>query len=292
MADVQREKSWRDLYRLVLLKEDTLEAVGSYRLSLLNLYLLICSLLVITVAIVVLVIFLTPVKRLVPGYADIRENREYMELFRQIETLQHQVEAQKLYTERFRALLMAGLPDSIVDHDQDTPVSTLSGLPRSGEFPVQPPLTGAVNVPADTFEYPEAGGSVQKTYAPRTIDHLYLIPPVKGPVSAGFDPTTQHYGVDILATKNTPVKAILDGHIITSDWTLETGNTIGIQHANNLVSFYKHNARNLKQLGSFVKAGEAVAIIGNTGEITSGPHLHFELWVDGRPVNPQDFIDF
>ena len=124
------------------------------------------------------------------------------------------------------------------------------------------------------------------------LEHLYLVPPVKGTISAGFSEAQSHFGIDVLAPKSTPIKAILDGHVIFSDWTLETGNTIGIQHNNNMVSIYKHNSSLLKKMGSFVKAGEAVAVIGNTGTISSGPHLHFELWVDGLPIDPQKFINF
>jgi murein DD-endopeptidase MepM/ murein hydrolase activator NlpD len=105
-------------------------------------------------------------------------------------------------------------------------------------------------------------------------------------------PEKRHFGIDILAPRNTPIKSALDGWVVQSDWTLETGNTIGIQHENNIITFYKHNSVLLKKVGSYVKAGEAVAIIGNTGEMTDGPHLHFELWYKGNPVDPADYINF
>jgi len=124
------------------------------------------------------------------------------------------------------------------------------------------------------------------------LEQLFFIPPITGRMSEGFMPDKKHYGVDILAPKNTPIKAVMDGYVITSDWTLETGNTIGIQHANGIVTFYKHNSALLKKTGSLVKAGEAVAIIGNTGTLSDGPHLHFELWHKGKPINPIDFINF
>ena len=124
------------------------------------------------------------------------------------------------------------------------------------------------------------------------LEQMYFTPPVSGSISLQFDPETDHIGVDIIAPKNTPIKAALDGWIIASDWTLETGNTIAIQHTNNIVSFYKHNSALLKKTGDYVRAGEAIAIIGNTGELTDGPHLHFELWHRGKPVNPEDFVNF
>lgn len=127
----------------------------------------------------------------------------------------------------------------------------------------------------------------------RPMEQLYLVPPISGgTVSLGFDPTMQHLGIDVNAAAGTPVKSVLSGHIIYAGWTLETGNTVGIQHDNNLISFYKHNSALLKKQGTFVEAGEAVAVIGNSGTLSSGPHLHFELWSQGKPVDPQDFIDF
>ena len=126
----------------------------------------------------------------------------------------------------------------------------------------------------------------------QSMKEIYFTPPVRGDVSAGFMPENTHYGIDIMAPKNTPILAMMDGIVITSDWTLETGNTLGIQHDHNIVSFYKHNSANLKSVGESVKAGEAVAIIGNTGTLTTGPHLHFELWINGQCVDPSEYINF
>jgi murein DD-endopeptidase MepM/ murein hydrolase activator NlpD len=119
-----------------------------------------------------------------------------------------------------------------------------------------------------------------------------FVTPLKGEISYTFDPQEKHFGIDVLAPANSPIKAIADGIVFISDWTLETGNTIGIQHKNNFVSFYKHNSSLLKKSGVSVKAGEDIAIIGNTGTLSDGPHLHFELWINGTPVNPIDYISF
>jgi murein DD-endopeptidase MepM/ murein hydrolase activator NlpD len=111
-------------------------------------------------------------------------------------------------------------------------------------------------------------------------------------VTNSFSTTNNHYGIDIVAPPNEVVKAILDGTVIMSSWTLETGWVIQIQHDNNLLSVYKHNAELLKRQGDFVKAGDPIAIIGNSGELTTGPHLHFELWHNMAPINPLDYIVF
>ena len=126
----------------------------------------------------------------------------------------------------------------------------------------------------------------------RPLQQQLFIAPISGEGSAPFDLDQHHRGIDILAPKDTPVKAIMDGYVFISDWTLETGNTIGIQHVDGLVSFYKHNSSLLKGQGSFVRAGEAIAIIGNTGTLSDGPHLHFELWHNGVALDPAEYINF
>ena len=113
-----------------------------------------------------------------------------------------------------------------------------------------------------------------------------------GIVTRKFSTAIDHYGVDIVSKSNEPVKAAADGTVIFADWSQESGNVIAIQHRGNIVSVYKHNSALLKKVGNFVNSGEVIAIIGNTGELTTGPHLHFELWYNGNPVNPEEFISF
>lgn len=119
-----------------------------------------------------------------------------------------------------------------------------------------------------------------------------LMAPVIGPIGKGYDPSVSHFGIDILAPKSTAVKSIADGLVLQSDWTVETGNTIMILHSEGVISVYKHNSSLLKENYQKVTQGEAVAIIGNTGTLTTGPHVHFELWVDGFPVDPASYINF
>jgi murein DD-endopeptidase MepM/ murein hydrolase activator NlpD len=124
------------------------------------------------------------------------------------------------------------------------------------------------------------------------LEQLFLVSPIRGEITGAFNPDENHNGVDIIAPKGTAVKAAMDGYVVLSDYTYDTGYTIGLQHQNGVITFYKHNAELLKEVGSFVQSGEAIAIIGNTGHQTTGPHLHFELWSRGLPMNPVDFITF
>lgn len=124
------------------------------------------------------------------------------------------------------------------------------------------------------------------------LRQLYFFSPITGYISEPFNAQTEHYGIDVVSKKDEPVKCIADGTVVMASWTQSEGNVIAIQHRENLISIYKHNATLTKEVGDFITAGEIVAIIGNTGELTSGPHLHFELWYNGSAVNPEEFISF
>jgi murein DD-endopeptidase MepM/ murein hydrolase activator NlpD len=137
-------------------------------------------------------------------------------------------------------------------------------------------------------EYSLALGVTKKT----GISGYFFFAPVKGSVTSSFNLAEEHFGVDVAASENEPVKATLDGTVISSGWNPEDGYVIQIQHSNNLISVYKHNAALLKKTGQFVKAGEPIAIIGNSGEHSTGPHVHFEIWYNGAPVDPQEYVVF
>lgn len=124
------------------------------------------------------------------------------------------------------------------------------------------------------------------------LQDIYLFQPISGIVSDKFNPGNEHFGTDIVANKDEPVKCVADGTVIFASFTTDSGYVIGVQHRSNLISVYKHNSELLKNVGSFVSAGEIISIIGNTGELTTGPHLHFELWHSGVPVDPEEFVAF
>jgi murein DD-endopeptidase MepM/ murein hydrolase activator NlpD len=124
------------------------------------------------------------------------------------------------------------------------------------------------------------------------IANMHFFTPLKGMVTEKYDKMSNHWAVDIVGLPNSRISAVLDGTVVFAGWTVETGYVIYLQHANDLISVYKHNAELLKQAGDHVDAGEAIAIMGNTGELTTGPHLHFELWHAGVPLDPEKYIDF
>jgi murein DD-endopeptidase MepM/ murein hydrolase activator NlpD len=287
----ERLQNLRHIYRLVIMNDETFEEVGSYRLTMLNFYILLSSIVVVVAIIVVALIAVTPLKKYIPGYGTGIAQQEVRVLTRSIDSLEAEIEAYDLYYENVQKMLV-------------NKVETEDDIRRSGE--VEGSLDSIEPVePSDIdeqlrkeVELDQIGAIVQsgqdRSFQNRrtSLAQIYFVPPLNGEISAPFAPDKDHLGVDVLAPKNTAIKAALDGYVFISDWTLETGNTIGIQHDNNIITFYKHNSSLLKKAGSYVKAGEAIAIIGNTGTQSDGPHLHFEMWYNGKPMNPIDYISF
>lgn len=291
-------KQWRErlkeTYRLVILKDETLREVSSFRLTLSNLYILTSSIILVIVMIIISLIIWTPLKRYVPGYADIHNNTEFLRVNKRISELEKQLAAYEVYMSSLKRVLAANPQTEADIEDAHTP-DTLEEIDLHR---VEEDELLRREVEAKTLgDIEQDKGPTPLTAAisngpQRSLEKLYLIAPIKGEISLDYQPGIKHFGIDVLAPANTPVKAVMDGIVIVADWTLETGNTIGVQHSNNLVSFYKHNSALLKKVGTQVKAGEAIAIIGNTGTHSDGPHLHFELWHNGKPVDPRNLIQF
>ncbi len=129
-------------------------------------------------------------------------------------------------------------------------------------------------------------------FGSKNKSNFVLVAPISGSITQDYDAKNKHFAIDVAVTEGTPVKAVADGSVIFSEWTSTTGNVIIIEHENHLISVYKHNDSSTKEQGDFVESGEVIATSGSTGELSTGPHLHFELWYNGYPVNPTDYIDF
>lgn len=261
---IEKKSTWdrlRDKYRVVVFDDDTLGEVKSTRISGLSVLIgLILTFLAMSLITALLISF-TPLKYLVPGYADINNNLAYMELTGKLEEIETEMEAQRIYTEGMKNLL------NPTGFTLDKNANAIEGV-------------GTANRPGEGL----SNGI--------SLDHFYFHSPLKGEVSAQFDLSKKHFGIDVVAEEDTPIKSILDGVVISAEWSEQNGNTISIQHDNNLVSIFKHSSTILKKVGEKVKAGEALAIIGNTGKHSSGPHVHFELWSQGKAINPLDHITF
>jgi murein DD-endopeptidase MepM/ murein hydrolase activator NlpD len=272
----------------VVMNNDTFEEVGSYKLTLLNIYIILSTIVMMVAIFVVLAIIFTPAKRFIPGYGDVSAQSEMRKIYESLDSIEYYADATDTYQESIQRVLTG--------NSQVAPDEVPEDLTRDTEFSIETSeeeIRLRDEIALETLnEKNKAGKNINTSPNDKPLEQLYFTSPLSGEVSAGFMPEKKHLGIDILAPKGTPIKSVLDGYVVMSDWTRETGNTIGIQHANNVVTFYKHNSTLLKKAGEFVKAGEAIAVIGNTGDLTDGPHLHFELWYKGQPVDPSEYVRF
>jgi murein DD-endopeptidase MepM/ murein hydrolase activator NlpD len=287
----------RDKYRLVIMNDETFEEVSSLKLTPLSVYVALSSLVVGTAIAVTILIIWTPLKRYIPGYGDFQRDAEIATLTGKVASLEDQIQASKRYSDNIRKILTGDLGDMSKEaaQKQGLPENPADTLPKDVErIPEDEQLRSAVAKGTFTSD-PLAGN--QNARGPIVLrdiplEQLYFIAPVSGDITSAYDLQKSHFGIDIAAPKNTAIKAAADGVVISAGYTVETGYSIAIQHPNNVVTMYKHNSVLLKQTGVSVKAGEAIALIGNSGESTSGPHLHFELWYKGRAVDPSEYINF
>ena len=274
-------------YRLVIINDDSFEEVNTTKLTLANLYTIASSIFVALAFLVFLVIIFTPLKQFIPGYGDFNAEKKAAELEQKIEGLESQLASYEAWSTGIRNIMVGNVDTTGETGQQEMPISVEDRALNVDKIPEDEYLRAAIEE-----ELNESPTVVNLGVQNKPLEQLFFTPPVSGTMTLSFLPDERHYGVDIAAPKNTPVKSVMSGFVISSDWTLETGNTICIQHSDNLVSFYKHNSVLLKTVGEVVKAGEAIAIIGNTGDHTTGPHLHFELWHKGKPIDPWDYVNF
>ena len=283
----KRKKIYRKLrnqYRLVIMNDETLEERTSLRLSPLNVFVLFGTVIISLVTFTIYIIAFTPLREYIPGYTDVNMRRKLITLTLKTDSLERALSANNFYFQNLRNVIdgKAGNVNVVQPDTTQARYDTIHKLTKSREDS----LLRAEIESQDQFNL--AVSSV--TASP--ISSFYFFTPLKGITTASFEPKKKHFGVDIVAKPNEAIKSTLDGTVIISDWTSETGYVIGVQHSNNLFSLYKHNSALLKHTGDYVKAGEVIAIIGNSGEFTTGPHLHFELWYNGTAVNPVDYISF
>ncbi len=219
-----------------------------------------------------------------PRHAQMVANRQVLELSMSIDSLKREVDHKDVYIENIRRVLSGEIAS---DSLSASPEANL----QSSELSMRiQPIDSQFRAEFEGTELSNLSINVSTSIS--ELREIYLFSPLDGIVTDGFDPRKDHYGIDLVAKENEPVKCAADGVVIMSSWTLDGGYVIAVQHAGNLVSVYKHNSELFKNVGSFVVAGEVIATIGNTGELTSGPHLHLELWHNGNPVNPQEYIAF
>jgi murein DD-endopeptidase MepM/ murein hydrolase activator NlpD len=270
-------------YRLVVLNEETYEEQLYFRLTRLNVMIISILLISIFVTGTVLLIASTPLKEFMPGYSSTAMRAQAAENAIKLDSLNRAYDQSIRYLNSIQQVLVGDLK---FDELNESPITldSFSKRPKAiVSTSIDDSLLRAMVDQEDKYNF--QGGSKSKI-------NFVLFPPAQGDLSQTYDPTNKHYAVDIVLKENAPIKAVADGTVIFSEWTAGTGHVIIIEHPFGLISAYKHNASLSKQQGDYVVAGEVIASAGNTGELSTGWHLHFELWSDGYPMNPESFIDF
>jgi murein DD-endopeptidase MepM/ murein hydrolase activator NlpD len=270
-------------YRLVILNEDTFEERVAFKLSRLNVISLSVIFSILLIVGTSILIAFTPIKEYIPGYSSSALKQKATRLSLKVDSLENQVAINNHYYQSIRAILSGKIP--VEEFNEDSTYKTQISNINTEELQPTPAENDLREKVENNDKFNLLEQAVQKT-------NLSLFPPVTGRITETYNAKIKHYAVDIVTVKDKPVKTVADGTVIFSEWTASTGYVIIIEHSFGLISVYKHNAELLKTQGDLVKSGEVIAITGNTGELSTGPHLHFELWVDGYPVNPQDYITF
>lgn len=291
-AKKKSDRKWfhklRDKYRLVIMNNETYEERLSFRLSRLNVFLLTVTIAIILITLTIFIIAFTPIREYIPGYLDVNIPGQIYRLEQRTDSLEKALKSKDIYLTNIRNIIEGKeFVDTIPQRlrsDINYDSITLTTSPEDSILRAEYDEMTRYNL----FFY-ESEDLYDETLP---LSEITFFTPVEGIIINKFNLAEKHYGVDIAARKESVVKAVYDGTVILSDWTTETGYTITIQHGGNYISVYKHNTTLLKKTGSFVKAGDPIAISGDSGELSSGPHLHFELWHKGTPVDPQEYISF
>lgn len=270
-------------YKLSFFNEATLEEVWSFRLSQLSAFATLVVFAFMLIAFTALIIIKTPIRNYLPGYLDVEIRKEIMQNALRADSLERMIAIQSLYLENVSGILSGTIQiDSIRNIDSLAQVQTNYEIPRSK----------AEQKFVKDFEEEEKYNLAVLNSNLVPTDGIFFYKPVNGVVSSHYQTDIRHFGVDLVAAPKESVLSTLDGTVVFTGFDPNFGNVIQIQHKNGFLSMYKHNELLLKEVGDHVIAGEATALVGNTGKLSTGPHLHFELWYKGNPVNPEEYIAF
>ena len=276
------KKKLTDKYRLVVLNENTFEERFSLKLSRLNVFVLSGVFSILLIALTTVLIAFTPIKEYIPGYSSSALKRKAAKLTFEADSLKTKLAVLENYTKALKPVLTGEIQPESIDSIQ---------VEARKRF-IDESKLNATKEDSLFREKVDSETRFALINSEKNKVNIVFFSPLSGNISQNFDSNSNHFAVDIVAKKGTPVKATADGTVIFSGWTTETGYVIILKHSNNYISVYKHNGNLLKQQGDFVKSGEVIATVGSTGELTTGAHLHFELWSGGYAVNPTNFIDF
>ncbi len=256
-------------YKVVVSSEDTFEEKFAFKASKINIFVLMLVYSVILISFTISIVFFTQLRELVPGYSSSDLLNRAFYLTQKTDSLERQIELNNKFYKSIEDVL-SGKTDEFIERDNIPIDSSLNEKNLSSIFPNS----------EDSIlrNYVDSQDKFNLTKNELVIENKMFFSPIKGDITQPFNFEENHFAIDVAADIGTPVKSILDGKILFSEWSVDTGHVIIVDHGDNIVSVYKHNSKSLKEQNDFVQAGEVIAYSGNQGSLSSGPHLHFELW--------------
>ncbi|MDP3002761.1 MAG: M23 family metallopeptidase [Bacteroidales bacterium] len=282
----KKKRNWRDKYRFTVINDHTFEEIWRVRLTRYNAFLLITFLVVFIIGATTSLIAFTNLREFIPGYPDVIMRRNILMSAIRLDSLDRELALRDKYFANLNAIISGNQPVEMYvrqDTTKNYKAINFNTLPEDSALRARVENEERYNL--------TLGPSTPESVS--SLAGLHFFPPVKGIISGRYDMRTKHFGTDIVTKPKAIVSSALDGTVIFTGWTMETGFVIEVQHPNNIVSVYKHNASLLKETGDLVRAGEAISVVGDSGELyTSGPHLHFEIWYKGSPLDPEKHILF
>ena len=270
-------------YKIVVSNEETFEEKLSFRTNKINVFFVLFLYSILLIVFTISIVFFTQLREMVPGYSSTDLLNQAIYLTKKTDSLENELELNNKFYKSIESVL-SGRADEIIYKDTLVLDNNLEDSEQQAVFPNS----------EDSIlrRYVENEDKFNLTKNELVIENKMFISPIKGEITQQFDPSNNHFALDLSADVGTPVKAVLDGKIIFSEWSVDTGYVLIVDHGDNIISVYKHNSKSLKEQNMFVKAGEVIAYSGNQGTLSTGPHLHFELWKNGTPINPEPLFNF
>ena len=270
-------------YKVVISSEDTFEEKFSFKANKINTFIIMLVYSIILISFTISIVFFTQLREMVPGYSSTDLLNRAIYLTKKTDSLEQQIALNNKFYKSIEDVLSGNI-DEFVPRDE---LSVDSSLTNSDFVTVSPNSQDSI-----LRKYVENEDKFNLTNNELIIENKMFFSPIKGEITQSFNFNENHFAIDIAADIGTPVKSVLDGKIIFSEWSLETGYVVVIDHGENIISVYKHNSKILKEQNDFVQAGEVIAYSGNQGNLSTGPHLHFELWKNGTPIDPEPLLNF
>lgn len=274
----------KDHYRLIIYNDSSIQTVWSIKLTPIKVLTLGTLGAVLLILLTTIIIAYTPLRENIPGYPSAKVRQQIIYNYMLVDSLENEIKNRDSYFEKIKTLFQGEVPADELASKADSGLKTYNVKFKS---------TNADSIFQDKLLEEKLSLSISNNSKKLpSIANIHFFTPLRGLITNKFNTKTEHLAVDIVGSPNSRISSVLEGTVIFAGWTMDTGYSIYIQHENNIISAYKHNAELLKEVGDKVKAGDAIAIMGNSGELTTGPHLHFELWHNGTALDPETYIDF